>query len=121
MKEKYILFMKHVDSTIDNNDQKKIYIILRFIDSFKFLASLEKLALYLDKNKLREFFNLSAENFDLLTRKGIFPYEYVDYVKKLEEAELSSRKSFYNSLTGGIRKRLCTRRECMAILHSNLR
>ena len=69
--------MKHVDSTIDKNDQKKICIKLRFIDLFKFLAlSLEKLASYLDKNKLwiiqREFFNLSAENFDLLMRKDIF-------------------------------------------------
>jgi len=42
-KEKYISFIKHVDST-DKNDQKKICIKLRFIDSFKFLASsLEKL------------------------------------------------------------------------------
>ena len=57
--------------TIDKNDQKKIRITLRFINSFKFLASsLEKLTSYLDKNKLRimqrEFFNLSAENFNLL-------------------------------------------------------
>ena len=52
---------------------------LRFIDSYKFFnISLEKLASYLDKDKLKitwsEFFNLSAEDFDLLTRKGIFQY-----------------------------------------------
>ena len=97
--------MKHVDSTINKNDQKKICITLRFIDSFKFLASnLEKLALYLDKNKLRQhkFLNLSTENFDLLTRKGIFSYEYVEWVEKLKEAELPSRESFYNLLTDGI-------------------
>jgi len=40
----------------------------------------------------REFFNLSAENFDLLTQKDIFPY--VNCVEKLEEVELS-RESFY--------------------------
>jgi len=52
---------------------------LQFIDSYKFLASsLDKLASLFDKDKLqilqREFCNLSAENFNLLTRKGIFPY-----------------------------------------------
>jgi len=51
---------------------------LRFIDSYKFLnISLDKLSSFLGKDKLRilqrEFCNLSAENFNLLTRKGIFP------------------------------------------------
>jgi len=63
---------------------------LRFIDSYKFLnTSLDKLTSFLDKDKLqilqREFCNLSAKNFNLLTRKDIFPYEYIDCVEKLEE------------------------------------
>jgi len=77
---------------------------LRFIDSYKFLnASLDRLASFLSQDKLRisqrEFCNLSAENFNLLTRKGIFPYEYIDCVEKLEESCLSTRESFYSSLT----------------------
>ncbi|KYN07979.1 hypothetical protein ALC62_01044 [Cyphomyrmex costatus] len=72
--------------------------------SYKFLASsLEKLASFLSKDKLRvvqrEFCNLSAENFDLLTRKGIFPYEYIDSVEKLDDTCLPPRESFYSSLT----------------------
>jgi len=55
MKEKYILFTKHVDSIKDK--KKKFSEKLRkimFIDSFKFLStSLEKLASYLDKDKLK--------------------------------------------------------------------
>ena len=77
---------------------------VRFVDSFKFLnTSLEKLVSYLDKSKLKitrsEFSNLDAEDFDLLTRKGVFPYEYVDSVDKLDETSLPSREMFYSSLT----------------------
>ncbi|XP_018302107.1 uncharacterized protein, partial [Mycetomoellerius zeteki] len=77
---------------------------LRFVDSFKFLStSLEKLVSYLDKSKLTitrsEFRNLNTEDFDLLTRKGVFPYEYVNSVDKLDETSLPPRESFYSSLT----------------------
>jgi len=87
-KEKYISFTKNVKSTED--EQEKNNIKLRFIDSYKFLtSSLDKLASYLSKDKLRimqrEFCNLSTDNFDLLTRKGIFPYEYIDCIEKLED------------------------------------
>ena len=77
-----------------NNKKKCIKLrFLSFIDSYKFL-SLEKLASYLDKDKLKitqsQFFNLSAEDFDFLTCKSIFLYEYTDYVEKLKETELLS-------------------------------
>jgi len=86
-KEKYISFTKNVQSTED--ERKKNNIKLRFIDSYKFLtSSLNKLASYLSKNKLRimqcEFCNLSTENFDLLTRKGVFPYEYISISDEIE-------------------------------------
>jgi len=51
-KEKYISFTKNVKSTEDK--RKKNNIKLRFIDSYKFLtSSLNKLASYLSKDKLR--------------------------------------------------------------------
>ncbi|KYN14452.1 hypothetical protein ALC57_13339 [Trachymyrmex cornetzi] len=66
-KEKYISFTKHVDSTKDKNTNhfQKNCVKLRFIDSFKFLStSLDKLASYLDKDKLKitrsEFFLILA-------------------------------------------------------------
>jgi len=105
-KEKYI-FTKHVDSTKDkteNNSQRNCE-KYRFIDSFKFLStSLDKLASYLDKNKLKiirsKFSILPDDEFELLTRKGVFPYEYVDCAEKLQDTRLPPRESFYSSLTG---------------------
>ncbi|KAG5316648.1 SETMR methyltransferase, partial [Acromyrmex insinuator] len=35
---------------------------------------------------------------DLITRKGVFPYEYIDSVDKLDETSLPSRELFYSSL-----------------------
>ncbi|XP_072757714.1 uncharacterized protein [Anoplolepis gracilipes] len=101
-KEKYISFTKHVKGT---KNKPGNHIKLRFIDSYKFLTtSLDKLASFLSKDKLKilqsEYKNLSAEDFNLLTRKGVFPYEYIDCVDKLQDVCLPSRESFYSSLTG---------------------
>ncbi|KYN28549.1 hypothetical protein ALC57_02028 [Trachymyrmex cornetzi] len=105
-KEKYISFIKHVDSTKGKNTNhfRKNCVKLRFIDSFKFLsASIDKLASYLDKDKLKiirsEFSTLSDKKLELLTRKDVFPYEYVDCVEKLQDTRLPPRESFYSSLT----------------------
>ncbi|KYN19874.1 hypothetical protein ALC57_07789 [Trachymyrmex cornetzi] len=81
-----------VSSQLSRQKNKKFFCD-RFIDSFKFLsASLDKLASYLDKDKLKilrsEFSTLSDEKFELLTRKGVFPYEYVDCVEKLQDTRL---------------------------------
>ncbi|XP_076383914.1 uncharacterized protein LOC143261230 [Megalopta genalis] len=103
-KEKYISFAKH---TKRNNDViKKSWkkcIKFRFIDSFKFLnSSLDKLSSYLDKSDLRiarsQFNRLSNDDFHLLTRKGIFPYDYVSPYDKLSDTCLPPREAFYNQL-----------------------
>ncbi|KYN23183.1 hypothetical protein ALC57_04403 [Trachymyrmex cornetzi] len=71
---------------------------------WRIAASLDKLASYLDEDKLKivhsEFSTLSDEKLELLTRKGVFPYEYVDCVEKLQDTRLPPRESFYSSLTG---------------------
>ncbi|XP_024868109.1 uncharacterized protein LOC112452227, partial [Temnothorax curvispinosus] len=103
-KEKYISFTKHVKDTTKRSDSQN-NIKLRFIDSYKFLsASLAKLSSFLDNDKLKiirsKFSTLSDNDFELLTRKGVFPYEYIDCVEKLEDKCLPPRDSFYSSLTG---------------------
>ncbi|XP_043269138.1 uncharacterized protein [Venturia canescens] len=97
-KEKYISFSKTV---ITSKDYRK-NIKLRFIDPYRFLnTSLDKLASFLTHDQLTvlksEF--RDTDNFNLLTRKGVFPYEYIDSFDRLEETALPPRESFYSSLT----------------------
>ncbi|KAL6419452.1 hypothetical protein ACFW04_011401 [Cataglyphis niger] len=105
-KETYISFAKSVDEASNERGwfARGRRIKLRFVDSFKFLsASLEKLASYLDKSELKitpsEFPHLDDADFELLTRKGVFSYEYVDDIDKLRETCLPPREAFYSSLT----------------------
>ncbi|XP_070170415.1 uncharacterized protein [Polyergus mexicanus] len=103
-KEKYISFTKHVKDTAEKSDWRSD-IKLRFIDSYKFLnTSLEKLASFLNNDKLQilksKFQNLSIEEFNLLTRNSVFPYEYIDCVDRLHDTCLPPRESYYSSLTG---------------------
>ncbi|XP_043468340.1 uncharacterized protein LOC122502385 [Leptopilina heterotoma] len=91
-KEKYISFTKNI---------KGSSIKFRFIDSFKFMASsLDKLASYLDEYKIINFVfsNYSDDKIKLLTRKGVFPYEYIDSREKLDETELPPKEKFYSTL-----------------------
>ncbi|GJQ82404.1 hypothetical protein Trydic_g11820 [Trypoxylus dichotomus] len=88
-KERYISFTKNVDDNL---------IKFRFIDSFRF--GLESLASNLDyfPNLRSQFENLDGEKFKLLTRKGVFPYDYVDSFLKLDESNLPVKSKFYNSM-----------------------
>ncbi|XP_070163544.1 uncharacterized protein [Polyergus mexicanus] len=103
-KETYISFTKNVEDAWDEGWFGK-RLKLHFVDSFKFLsASLEKLASYLDKSELRiarsEFSDLSDADFELLARKGVFPYEYVD--DSYDSSEPSSYLMYFdiNNLYG---------------------
>lgn len=93
-KNKFISFSKQVGNT---------GITLRFIDSFRFMStSISKLSSYLkdsEKNITRAHCD-SLEKFELLTRKGIFPYQHVDSFEKLNETKLPAKEKFYSSLTG---------------------
>jgi hypothetical protein len=62
--------------------------------------SLDKLSSNLkDEQKLTTKSNCkSVEEFCLLNRKGVFPYDYVDSWEKLEEKNLPSQKDFYSQL-----------------------
>ena len=112
--EKYISFSKKIQvgtypkKALDADgdifyEQKPIYHTIRFIDSFKFMAtSLEKLVNNLPED---DFINLSlyysGDKFNLLARKGVYPYEYMDSLEKLEETKLPPKEAFYSRLNDG--------------------
>lgn len=97
-KERFISFTKH----IEGSDIK-----LRFIDSFRFMAaSLDKLSSYLQEMNIlthefsqdQQYSPLTNKKIELLKRKGIFPYEYLDCEEKLSITEIPSKDKFYSSL-----------------------
>ena len=104
------LIMQHIGeqdgalSCIPNNKEKYISFSWRqfvFKDSAQFLlASLDKLV----KANPEESFKLSKENlsqdeFSLLFRKGVYPYEYMDSWERFDETALPPIENFYSSLT----------------------
>ena len=105
--EKYISFSKFI--TVEQYYSKNMGKLLpkkfeiRFIDSLKFLqSSLSKLVENLVKNKNpSDFKNLNRvikTNSSLLTRKGVYPYDYVTSIDKFKETKLPSKEDFYSKL-----------------------
>ncbi|XP_063218528.1 uncharacterized protein LOC134528792 [Bacillus rossius redtenbacheri] len=73
---------------------------VQFIDTFRFMArSLASLASYLPADKFKETSKyFTPEEMSLVTRKGIFPYDYVSSWEKLDEPQLPAKEEFYNML-----------------------
>jgi len=91
--EKFISFSKYISNNFS----------LRFIDSCRFMASsLSTLATNLhsaDYEKFRETRkNFIHDDIPLVTRKGVFPYEYTDSWAKLDEERLPKKDDFYSTL-----------------------
>ena len=102
--ENYISFSVkvEVDKFIDKaGNEKSKEIELRFIDSFKFMSSsLDSLVNNLAKGGY-EFWGFEkhdSKQKELLIRKGVYPYEYMDIWNKFEEKRLPSKDEFYSKL-----------------------
>ncbi|CAI6375326.1 unnamed protein product [Macrosiphum euphorbiae] len=91
--EKYISFSKYVSSKFQ----------IHFIDTFRFMASgLSTLAKNLVTPGLENFRETAKvfNNVDmpLVTRKGVYPYEYTDSWSRLDEERLPRKRDFYSTL-----------------------
>ena len=98
-------------SFFDKKSDKQVereYMNLRFIDSFGFMASsLSQLVVDLKQGGLDKFRNVAKEFgsdeglTELMTRKGIYPYSFMDSFDKFDIDPLTLTKSdFRNDLTG---------------------
>ena len=101
--EKYISFSKkfvvdeYFSSKMGKPFPKKFE--FRFIDSFKFLqTSLANLVSNLQPSDFKNLNRVIKHNTSLLTRKGVYPYDYVTSIDKLKETKLPSKEDFYSKL-----------------------
>ena len=101
--EKYISFTKTITvGSYINKEGKTVNKThnIRFIDSYKFMnKGLDDLV----KNLPEEAFNnikkyYTGDELNLIKRKGVYPYEYMDSIERFKENKLLSKKSFYSSL-----------------------
>ena len=103
-KEDYISFSikVEVDRYIGKNGKEKSKKIeLRFIDSFKFMSSsLDSLTnnLVRGSQKLLGFEEYTPKQYELLVKKGIYPYEYMSEWEKFKETKLPPKEAFYGKL-----------------------
>ena len=104
--ERYISFSKHIKvgeyKYIDKQNKKILKDItfeIRFIDSLKFQqASLSHLVSNLQTTDFINTRRKFKENTELLTRKGVYPYDYVSNLSKLSETQLPPKEEFYSKL-----------------------
>jgi len=92
--EKFISFSKYISNTFS----------IRFIDTFRFMATrLSTLAANMitpNFEKFRETARHFADNdMPLVTRKGVYPYDFTDDWYKLKLTNLPPIEDFYSALT----------------------
>jgi len=97
--EKYIAFNVLDLGTFEKDGQTiNVKKELKFLDSFKFMASsLDLLSKNLDKEQhthLQKHYQ--GRQLELLLRKGVYPYDYVNCIDKLSERSLPPKDKFYS-------------------------
>ena len=92
-------------NAIPNNMEKYMAFMLgnhlTFIDSFQFVSSsLDKLVSNLPAEALK-YTNkrFQKEKFNLMTRKGVYPYDYMNSFEKFNKTELPTKEEFYSILS----------------------
>ena len=104
--EKYISFSLKFELKKERREvtegQWKEFVVkheIRFLDSFKFtLAGLSSLVENLPKEELKETARFFGERSELVSRKGVYPYEFMDGFDKFEKKQLPKKTAFFSRL-----------------------
>ena len=103
--EKYVSFsLKIIWGKFEDNEGKKhnLYHEIRFLDSLKFMNyPLADLVKNLGKNDLHCLRRFFPEDADLLSRKGVFPYEFMDSFEKFNFI-FPEKDAFFSQLSGKV-------------------
>ena len=74
---------------------------LRFVDSANFLlSSLDKLVKGIEEFPIMNKLMPEENKRQLLLKKGIYPYEYMDSFERFGKTKLPEKEKFYSSLSG---------------------
>ena len=104
--EKYISFSLKFELKKERREvtegQWKEFVVkheIRFLDSFKFtLAGLSSLVENLPKEELKETIRFFGERSELVSQKGVYPYEFMDGFDKFEKKQLPKKAAFFSRL-----------------------
>ena len=98
--EDYISFQKTITVGTFVKEEKEIQVKrnIRFLDSFRFMqSSLEELASNLTRHEnLSKYFE--GEQLELVKKKGVYPYDYMNCFVRLAETSLPPQDDFYSKL-----------------------
>ena len=104
--EKYISFSLKFELKTERKEvaegEWKEFVVrhkIRFLDSFKFtLAGLSSLVENLPKEELKETVKFFGDRSELVMKKGVYPYEFMDGFEKFEKRQLPRKTSFFSRL-----------------------
>ena len=104
--EKYISFSLKFELKKERREvtegQWKEFVVkheIRFLDSFKFtLSGLSSSVENLPKEELKETIRFFGKRSELVSQKGVYPYEFMDGFDKFEKKQLPKKAAFFSRL-----------------------
>ncbi|XP_065654946.1 uncharacterized protein LOC136081548 [Hydra vulgaris] len=92
---------QNFDECIKEGKKVEVKRVLRFLNSYRFMSdSLNALSKNLAKDQCKNTRKLySNKKLDLLLRKGVYPYDWVDSINRFNETQLPPKDSFFSKLT----------------------